>query len=130
VIVTSAPAATSVAYGADGGRAELRPLAQPVLLRSRTEAFDHLRLPPDAHHTRPAGTTAETAWYVLRGPVLAEQLPSGAHLLAGTGDLLLIPRGSGVRLAAGPLGAELLSLTLDTPPARPRTAHPRRRTRP
>ncbi|GAA2747707.1 hypothetical protein [Kitasatospora cinereorecta] len=133
IVVTTPTAATALLLGADGPGARVRSLTPYGALRSATDAFDHLALDPGAEHLLLARTGTESAWYVLRGPALAERLPDGAQHLADAGDLLLVPRGGGLRLSAGPGGAELLRLALAAPTATPRPARrgaPTRRTRP
>ncbi|WP_371500683.1 hypothetical protein OG871_28720 [Kitasatospora sp. NBC_00374] len=125
IVVTTATASAAVLVGPEGEYTRIRSLAQRAMVRSATESFEHLRLSPGAEHEHPGRADSESAWFVLRGPVLAEQLPHAAHHLAAEGDLLLAPAGRGLRLRAGPLGAELLCLALRTPVA-PR--RPRRRT--
>jgi len=124
MIVTTATASAMVVLGPGSERTRVSCLARRDLLRSPCEAFEHVRLSPGAHHRREGRPDAESAWYVLRGPVLAEQLPDLAQHLAAAADLLLVPRGQELRLQAGPLGAELLCLTLHATPAVP--AAPRR----
>ncbi|MFJ1702907.1 hypothetical protein [Kitasatospora sp. NPDC088346] len=125
IVVSTATASAAVLVGPEGEFTRIRTLAQRATVRSATESFDHLRLSPGAAHEHPGRADSESAWFVLRGPVLAEQLPDAAHHLAAAGDLLLAPAGRGLRLRAGPLGAELLCLALRTPGTTPR--RPRRR---
>ncbi|GAA0690510.1 hypothetical protein GCM10010193_51080 [Kitasatospora atroaurantiaca] len=130
MIVTTASASAMVVLGPGSERTRVLCLARRDLLRSPCEAFEHVRLSPGAHHGRQGRPDAESAWYVLRGPVVAEQWPEPAQHLAADGDLLLVPRGHELRLQAGPLGAELLCLTLHAAPAAPRRLRARRTTRP
>ncbi|AUG80772.1 hypothetical protein CFP65_6104 [Kitasatospora sp. MMS16-BH015] len=135
MIVTTAGAAAMVVMGRGSERTRVRCLARRDLLHSECEAFEHVRLSPGGSHRRSGRRATETAWYVLRGPVLAVQGPDPVQHLADTGDLLLIGRGQDLDLAAGPLGAELLCLTIGAEPALPvltaaRRARPRRTDRP
>ncbi len=130
MIVTTATASATVVVGPGSERTRVLCLSRRDLMRSDCEAFEHVRLSPGAHHHRSARPDTEAAWYVLRGPVVAEQHPEPAQHLADVGDLLLVPRGQDLDLQAGPLGAELLCLTLHTPAATPRRPRTRRTTRP
>ncbi|MFJ8041787.1 hypothetical protein ACIRBX_14950 [Kitasatospora sp. NPDC096147] len=123
MIVTTASAAAMTVVGPGSARTRVSCLARRDLVRADCESFEHLRLSPGATHRRPGRRETEGAWYVLRGPVLADQHPGGARHLADAGDLLLVPAGQDLALRAGPLGAELLCLTLGTP------ARPKRRPR-
>ncbi|WP_441249282.1 hypothetical protein [Kitasatospora sp. McL0602] len=133
MIVTTATASAMVVLGRGSERTRVLCLARRDLLHSDCEAFEHVRLSPGAQHRRAARPGTETAWFVLRGPVVAEQSPDPVQHLADAGDLLLVGGGQDLDLQAGPLGAELLCLTLATAPAhragarQPRT---RRTTRP
>ncbi|MFG2824034.1 hypothetical protein ACGFX4_31970 [Kitasatospora sp. NPDC048365] len=115
IVVTSPTSAAPALLGADGSCVRIRPLVPRGVLHSPAEGFEHLRLSPGAEHPHRPAAGAESTWYVLRGPVLAEQLPDGNQHLADAGDLLLVARGGGLRLQAGPLGAELLGLSTATP---------------
>jgi hypothetical protein len=129
VIAVSTPTASATVLTGPGREfTRIRTLAQRSLLASETESFEHLRLSPGATHERHGRSGTESVWFVLRGLLVAEQLPGGSHHLADEGDLLLVPGGGGLRLKAGPLGAELLGLTLHTPA--PRRGRSRRTTRP
>ncbi|MER5636758.1 hypothetical protein ABT095_07380 [Kitasatospora sp. NPDC002227] len=127
MIVTTASASAMVVVGPGSERTRILTLARRDLLRSDCEAFEHVRLSPNAQLHRAARRGTETAWYVLRGPVLAVQGPDPVQHLTDTGDLLLVGRGQDLDLQAGPLGAELLCLTLGAGPARPATGRPSRR---
>ncbi|MDH6575362.1 hypothetical protein [Kitasatospora sp. MAP5-34] len=132
MIVTTVGASAMVVVGQGSERTRVLCLSRRDLMRSDCEAFEHVRLSPGAHHSRSGRPDTEAAWYVLRGPVVADQWPDRAQHLADNGDLLLVPRGQDLDLQAGPLGAELLCLTLHAEaavatPKRPRT---RRTTRP
>lgn len=121
MIVTTANASAMVVVGPDHERTRVLCLSRRDLVHSGCEAFEHVRLGSDGSHRRRGRPDTEAAWFVLRGPVLAEQRPDQAQHLADAGDLLLVPPGQELQLRAGPLGAELLCLTL-----RPRTAASRR----
>ncbi|MFF1905554.1 hypothetical protein [Kitasatospora sp. NPDC058218] len=136
MIVTTAAGSAAVILGPNGERIRLRCLARRSMIASACESFDHLRLSPGAHHTLPGRAEAEIVLHVLRGSFLVGQAADEPDHLAVDGDLLLARRGSPLHLEAGPLGAELLCLTLAVPrraaaareaPARRRTG---RRTRP
>lgn len=132
IIVTTDTGPATVVLGPDGTRVRVRSLARGPVLASTCESFDHLRLGPEARYAVTARAGAETVWYVLRGPLLAGELPDSPEHLATEGDLLLVRRGRGLHLAAGPLGAEVLCLTVGAgrrgaPPGGRRTAP---RTRP
>ncbi|MFI5529585.1 hypothetical protein ACIA8O_13710 [Kitasatospora sp. NPDC051853] len=123
MIVTTASASAMTVVGPGSERVRVSCLARRDLVRADCESFEHLRLSPGATHLRPGRRETESAWFVLRGPVLADQHPGEAHHLADTGDLLLVPAGQELVLRAGPLGAELLCLTLGA------ARRPRRRPR-
>lgn len=136
MIVTTDTGAAMVVLGPNGGRVRIRSLARRSMLTSACEAFDHLRLSPGAHHVLTGRPDAETVLHVLRGAAVVGRLSDEPDHLASEGDLLLARRGRTLQLEAGPLGAELLCLTLAVPrrgagtravPARPRAA---RRDRP
>ncbi|WP_033820576.1 hypothetical protein, partial [Kitasatospora sp. MBT63] len=135
IVVSTASASAAVLAGPDGEFIRVRPLAQRAVLRSATDSIDQLRLSPGAVHEHPGRPDGESVWFVLRGPVVAEQVPDGAQHLADRGDLLLAPAGRGLRLRSGPLGAELLCLALrattptPTPTPAPRRPRIRRSTR-
>ncbi|MER5866018.1 hypothetical protein [Kitasatospora sp. NPDC002040] len=130
MIVTTASAAAMTVVGAGSERTRVLCLARRDLVTADCESFEHVRLSPGGTHHRTGRRETEAAWYVLRGPVLAEQRPHPAQHLADTGDLLLVPPGQDLDLVAGPLGAELLCLTLGAGPARRRRPPLRTRTRP
>lgn len=130
MIVTTASASAMVVLGPGSDQSRVLCLARRDLMRSACEAFEHVRLSPGAHHERSGRPGTETAWYVLRGPVLADQWPDRAQHLADSGDLLLVPAGQDLDLQAGPLGAELLCLTLHSRAAAARRPRTRRTTRP
>ncbi|WP_405362214.1 hypothetical protein OG535_30855 [Kitasatospora sp. NBC_00085] len=115
MIVTTASAAAAVILGPHGERIRLRCLARRSMLSSACESFDHLRLSPGAHHVIPGQAEAETVLYLLRGSLLVGQATDEPDHLAVGGDLLLARRATSLHLDAGPLGAELLALTLAAP---------------
>ncbi|MEU9073425.1 hypothetical protein ACFYUY_01055 [Kitasatospora sp. NPDC004745] len=115
MIVTTDTGTAMVLLGPDGERVRVRPLARRAMLTSACESFDHLRLSPGAHHVLPGRPDAETVLHVLRGAAVVGRLPDGTDHLASDGDLLLAPRGNALHLEAGPLGVELLCLTLAVP---------------
>ncbi|GAA2135501.1 hypothetical protein GCM10009760_14120 [Kitasatospora kazusensis] len=119
-----------VVVGPGTERTRVLCLSRRDLMHSDCEAFEHVRLSPGAHHLRAGRPDTEAAWYVLRGPVVAEQRPDRAQHLADRGDLLLVPPGQELDLLAGPLGAELLCLTLHAQEAAPKRPRTRRTTRP
>jgi len=132
MIVTTDTGSAAVILGPDGERTRVRCLARRDMLHSACTSFDHIRLSPGAHYEAPGRAGSEAAWYVLRGPLVAEQLPGRPTFLAAGGDLLLVPPGLDLHLCAGPLGAELLCLTLapiplPTPTVRRPAVPPRRR---
>ncbi|WP_405020041.1 hypothetical protein OHV05_27450 [Kitasatospora sp. NBC_00070] len=130
MIVTTASAAAMTVVGPGSERTRVSCLARRDLVAADCESFEHLRLSPGGGHHRAGRRATEAAWYVLRGPVVAEQHPDRAQHLADAGDLLLVPAGQDLDLKAGPLGAELLCLTLGAGPAPRRRPLPRRRTHP
>ncbi|GAA1153226.1 quercetin dioxygenase-like cupin family protein [Kitasatospora gansuensis] len=130
MIVTTASASAMTVVGPGSERTRVSCLARRDLVAADCESFEHLRLSPGGTHHRAGRPETEAAWYVLRGPVVAEQRPDRAQHLADAGDLLLVPAGQDLDLQAGPLGAELLCLTLGARPAPRRRPLPRRRTRP
>ncbi|KQV04504.1 MULTISPECIES: hypothetical protein [unclassified Kitasatospora] len=87
-------------------------LARRGMLHSETEAVDHVRLSPGACYDLAGRAGTEAAWYVLRGPVALLDCPEQPQHLLAEGDLLLAPEGGRVHLHGGPLGAELLCLTV------------------
>ncbi|MFJ6381547.1 hypothetical protein ACIQI7_16330 [Kitasatospora sp. NPDC092039] len=115
MIVTTDTGAAMVVIGPNGERVRIRSLARSPMLASACEAFDHLRLSPGAHHVLPGRPDAETVLHVLRGAAVVGQLSNEPDHLASEGDLLLARRGRTLHLEAGPLGAELLCLTLAVP---------------
>ncbi|MED7949888.1 MULTISPECIES: hypothetical protein [unclassified Streptomyces] len=112
MIVTTATASAAVILGPNGERVRLRCLARRSMLASACESFDHLRLSPGAHHTLAGQPEAETVLYVLRGSLLVGGTADGPDHLAVDGDLLLATRGRTLVLEAGPVGAEVLCLSL------------------
>ncbi|MFD0272948.1 hypothetical protein ACFVHB_03430 [Kitasatospora sp. NPDC127111] len=115
MIVTTASAAAAVILGPHGERVRLRCLARRSMLASACESFDHLRLSPGAQHVMPGQAEAETVLYVLRGSLLVGRSSGEPDHLAVDGDLLLARRAVPLHLDAGPLGAEVLCLTLAAP---------------
>ncbi|MGW6913846.1 hypothetical protein ACWGB8_08495 [Kitasatospora sp. NPDC054939] len=130
MIVTTDSGSATVVLGPDGARVRVRGLARREMLASDCESFDHLRLSPGARHAATGRPDAETVWYVLRGPLLFGPDADCPEHLAAAGDLLLARRGCPLALQAGPLGAEVLRLTLAArrrglPPRRPAPARTR-----
>ncbi|MFD8080287.1 hypothetical protein ACFV4F_01125 [Kitasatospora sp. NPDC059722] len=115
MIVSSATASAAVILGPNGERVRVRCLARRDMLTSACESFDHLRLSPGAHHVLPGRADAETVLHVLRGTATIGQQADEPGHLASDGDLLLAVSGRTLHLEAGPLGAELLCLTLAVP---------------
>ncbi|MER6298283.1 hypothetical protein ABT247_01760 [Kitasatospora sp. NPDC001539] len=115
MIVTTDTGSAMVLLGPNGERVRIRSLARRTVLTSACESFDHLRLSPRAHHVLPGRPDAETVLHVLRGAAVVGRLPGEPDHLASDGDLLLARRGHALHLEAGPLGAELLCLTLTAP---------------
>ncbi|WP_406206366.1 hypothetical protein OH807_32680 [Kitasatospora sp. NBC_01560] len=115
MIVTTASGAAAVILGPSGERVRLRCLARRSMLMSPCESFDHLRLSPGARHAMPGQAEAETVLHVLRGSLLVGRSTGEPDHLAVDGDLLLARRAVTLHLEAGPLGAELLCLTLAAP---------------
>ncbi|MEU8920240.1 hypothetical protein AB0D10_04785 [Kitasatospora sp. NPDC048545] len=115
MIVTTDTGAAMVVLGPNGERVRIRSLARRPMLASACEAFDHLRLSPGAHHELTGRPDAETVLHVLRGAAVVGRLTDEPDHLASEGDLLLARRGRTLQLEAGPLGAELLCLTLAVP---------------
>ncbi|MGW4891883.1 hypothetical protein ACWEQL_06400 [Kitasatospora sp. NPDC004240] len=126
MIVTTDFGSATVILGPDGSKVRVRGLARREMLASACESFDHLRLGPGARHSFAGRTDTETVWYVLRGPLLVGEVADRPEHLAAEGDLVLTRRGHSLRLQAGPLGAEVLRLTLAARrrvPARRTAAH-------
>ncbi|MFJ8471401.1 hypothetical protein [Kitasatospora sp. NPDC094011] len=121
MIVTTDTGSAMVLLGPDGERVRIRSLARRTMLASACEAFDHLRLSPGAHHLLPGRPDTETVLHVLRGAAVIGGLPGRPDHLASDGDLLLARKGRTLHLEAGPLGAELLCLTLAVPRHHART---------
>ncbi|WP_051943405.1 pirin family protein [Streptacidiphilus rugosus] len=124
IVTTTAGPTTLVGPGRQ--RIRIRCLARRGMLHSETEAVDHVRLGPGAAFDLSGREGTEAAWYVLRGPVtLALGEPAAGRQALDRGDLVLAPHGERVRLLAGPLGAELLCLSV-TPRAVSEQLPPRR----
>ncbi|MFD8702081.1 hypothetical protein ACFV1W_05540 [Kitasatospora sp. NPDC059648] len=115
LVVTTGTGSAMVLLGRDGARVRIRSLARRAMITSACEAFDQLRLSPGAHHVLPGRPDAETVLHVLRGAAAIGQRADEPDHLASDGDLLLARRGRTLHLEAGPLGAELLCLTLAVP---------------
>lgn len=111
---TAEHAATHAAVHLGPGteRIRTRCLARRGMLHSECEAFDHIRLSPGACYELSGRAGTEAAWYLLRGHATLLDSPSGPQHLLTDGDLLLAPDGQDVHLHGGPLGAELLCLTV------------------
>ncbi|MGA5817465.1 hypothetical protein ACPC54_06355 [Kitasatospora sp. NPDC094028] len=129
MIVTTDTGSAMIVLGPNGERVRVRSLARRAMLASACESFDHLRLSPGAHHVIPGRPDTETVLHVLRGAAVVGRLPDVPDHLASDGDLLLARRGSPLHLEAGPLGAELLCLTLAVPRPRSGTRAARARRR-
>ncbi|MEE1787592.1 hypothetical protein PUR71_32500 [Streptomyces sp. SP17BM10] len=115
MIVSSATSSAAVILGPNGERVRVRCLARRDMLTSACESFDHVRLSPGARHVLPGRADPEAVLHVLRGTVTVGQQVEGPNHLASDGDLLLALRGRPLHLEAGPLGVELLCLTLAAP---------------
>lgn len=115
MIVTTDTGSAMVLLGRGGERVRVRSLARRTMLASACESFDHLRLSPGAHHVLEGRPDTETVLHVLHGSALVGQAADEVDHLASDGDLLLARRGRALRLEGGPLGAELLCLTLVAP---------------
>jgi hypothetical protein len=87
-------------------------LARRGMLHSECEAIEHVRLSPGACFDLAGRDGTEAAWYVLRGRVALLACPDRPQRTLTEGDLLLAPTGRDVHLHGGPLGAELLCLTV------------------
>ncbi|KUJ41301.1 hypothetical protein ACZ90_68190 [Streptomyces albus subsp. albus] len=130
IVTTAERPAQLLGPGAEHVR--IRCLARRGMLHSECEAVEHLRLGPHARYDLLGRAGTEAAWYVLHGTLtLDEPAPGGEdgtpprpRALLGEQSLILAPHGEEVRLHAGPLGAELLCLTL-TPDAVTRRLPPR-----
>ncbi len=116
----------TVHLGPGTQRIRTRCLARRGMLHSECEAIDHVRLSPGACYELSGRVGTEAAWYVLRGPVALLDRPELPEHTLDEGDLLLAPDGQGVRLRGGPLGAELLCVTVlpagvssELPPRKP-----------
>ncbi|MFI5529583.1 hypothetical protein ACIA8O_13700 [Kitasatospora sp. NPDC051853] len=115
-MIVSDTAHAAVHLGPGTQRVRTRCLARRGMLHSETEAVDHVRLSPGACYDLTGRDGTEAAWYVLRGPVALLDCPEQPLRTLTEGDLLLAPEGGRVHLHGGPLGAELLCLTV-TPAA-------------
>ncbi|MER7752080.1 hypothetical protein [Kitasatospora sp. NPDC097643] len=115
MIVTTDSGSAMVLLGPNSERVRVRSLARRSMLASACESFDHLRLSPGAHHVLTGRPDTETVLHVLRGAAVVGQLSGKPDYLASDGDLLLARRGHALHLEAGPLGVELLCLTLAAP---------------
>ncbi|MDH6575365.1 hypothetical protein [Kitasatospora sp. MAP5-34] len=102
----------AVHLGPGTQRIRTRCLARRGMLHSECEAIEHVRLSPGACYELSGRTGTEAAWYVLRGPVALLDCPEQPQRTLDDGDLLLAPDGQDVHLHGGPLGAELLCLTV------------------
>ncbi|WP_051966553.1 pirin family protein [Kitasatospora mediocidica] len=113
-MIVTGTARPTVLVGPGTHRIRIRCLARRGMLHSECEAFDHVRLSPAACYDLTGRDGTEAAWYVLRGSValLDEGLPQRPRRALVEGDLVLAPRGGEVHLHGGPLGAELLCLTV------------------
>ncbi|MGW4891885.1 hypothetical protein ACWEQL_06410 [Kitasatospora sp. NPDC004240] len=101
-----------VLLGPGTQRVRTRCLARRAMLHSACESVEHVRLSPGACYDLGGREGAEAAWYVLRGPVVLIDCPDHPQRILDHGDLLLAPRAQEVHLHGGPLGAELLCLTV------------------
>jgi hypothetical protein len=130
-MIATTIAGPTVLVGPGTERIRVRCLARRGMLHSETEAIDYVRLSPGACFDLVGREGTEAAWYVLRGPVALLQIHGddcqldGHERLLTRGDLVLAPRGEHLRLYGGPLGAELLCLTV-TPRAESDRLPPRR----
>ncbi|MET8699470.1 hypothetical protein ABZW10_11470 [Kitasatospora sp. NPDC004723] len=111
-MIVTRTAAPRLLLGPGTQRIRTRCLARRGMLHSECEAFEHVRLGPGACYDLTGRDATEAAWYVLRGPVLLLDCPDQPLRLLDRGTLLLAPHGESVHLHGGPLGAELLCLTV------------------
>ncbi|GAA1938576.1 hypothetical protein [Kitasatospora viridis] len=117
-MIATTTAGPTVLVGPGTERIRVRCLARRGMLHSETEAVDYVRLSPGACYDLVGRDGVEAAWYVLRGPVALTQgaagdgQPDGHERMLTTGDLVLAPHAAQLRLHGGPLGAELLCLTV------------------
>ena len=114
-MIATTVAGPTVLVGPGSQRIRLRCLARRGMLHSECEAFDYVRLSPGACYDLSGREGAEAAWYVLRGPLDLLGAAGFADLAPHTlveGDLVLAPDSRQVHLHGGPLGAELLCLSV------------------
>ncbi len=124
-MIVTGPGAPRLLLGPGAQRIRTRCLARRGMLHSECEAFEHVQLGPGACYDLAGREFTEAAWYVLRGPVALLDCPAHPLRLLDRGALVLAPRGESVHLHGGPLGAELLCLTVL--PERVSAALPERR---
>ncbi|GAA1402015.1 hypothetical protein GCM10009639_45020 [Kitasatospora putterlickiae] len=111
-MIVTRTAAPRLLLGPGAQRIRTRCLARRGMLHSECEAFEHVNLGPGACYDLTGRDATEAAWYVLRGPVVLVDCPDHPLRLLDRGTLLLAPQGESVHLHGGPLGAELLCLTV------------------
>ncbi|MFC5662194.1 hypothetical protein ACFP3U_04260 [Kitasatospora misakiensis] len=111
-MIVAGPGGSRLLLGPGAQRVRTRCLARRGMLHSECEAFEHVQLGPGACCDLTGRESTEAAWYVLRGPVALLDCPAHPLRLLDRGTLLLAPRGESVHLHGGPLGAELLCLTV------------------
>ncbi|MFE2108419.1 hypothetical protein ACFXAF_21500 [Kitasatospora sp. NPDC059463] len=111
-MIVTRTAAPRLLLGPGTQRIRTRCLARRGMLHSECEAFEHISLGPGACYDLTGRDSTEAAWYVLRGPVVLVDCPDHPLRLLDRGALLLAPHGGTVHLHGGPLGAELLCLTV------------------
>ncbi|MER7703590.1 hypothetical protein ABTX81_11900 [Kitasatospora sp. NPDC097605] len=124
-MIVTPTAGPRLLVGPGAQRIRTRCLARRGMLHSECEAFEHVSLGPGACYDLTGRDATEAAWYVLRGPVVLVDCPDQPLRLLQRGTLLLAPRGESVHLHGGPLGADLLCLTVL--PEHVSTALPERR---
>ncbi|WNG36967.1 cupin domain-containing protein [Archangium violaceum] len=90
-----------------------RSLARRGMLHSECESFDYVRLAPGTEFALRGREGTESAWFALAGTgQLLEPNPESKGRPIVTGDLVLLPAGSEMRLASGANGLELLWLSV------------------
>jgi hypothetical protein len=112
-----------------GGNEEIRwrSLARRGMLHSECESFDYVQLAPGTEFALSGQEGTESAWFTVSGSGSLREagaVPTERSLDAG--ELILVPAGCEVRIAAGNGGLELLWLAMmprevvqSLPPRRP-----------
>ncbi|WP_406206357.1 hypothetical protein OH807_32665 [Kitasatospora sp. NBC_01560] len=94
-------------------RIRTRCLARRGMLHSECESVEHIRLGPGVCYDLVGRGGTEAVWYLLGGTVeVVDRSPGAPRRRLARGALLLAPCGRGVHLHGGPLGAELLCVTV------------------